>query len=219
MQSATRTAQTTPGRAANDASASTGAATVDASTTVVPCTCRNHAGSAGRLAARRARFASTSSRSSPLPRPRFMPPPSAPAHGPRLAPPSRVVTNARTRGGAGHDGTIQRSSSGARSAIDVVRRLDRQCERPGERGEVGRRRRPPRHRVAGPRMHERQPPRVQRLPAERRPRTAAVRGIADERMTDRLQMNADLVRAARLEPADDERRGPAVRDVGRRDAS
>ena len=59
------------------------------------------------------------------------------------------------------------------------------------------------------RMNESQPNRVQRLAVERRqcdrPTTPAIRRIADQWMTDRRKMNADLMRASRFQRALHER--------------
>ena len=64
------------------------------------------------------------------------------------------------------------------------------------------------HAQASPvdRMDEREPRGVQRLAGERNRPLPAVGGIADERMTERGEMHADLVRAAGLEPAAEQRR-------------
>lgn len=70
--------------------------------TAVPCTCTSHAGTAGRCAWTARRLAATRPESSPHLVPRLSVPCS-----PSLTPPSRVVTNARTRAGAGQSGSSQ----------------------------------------------------------------------------------------------------------------
>ena len=55
------------------------------------------------------------------------------------------------------------------------------------------------------RMREREPPRVQELALEAEVARDAVDGIAADRQADRLEMDADLVRPARLEPDVEER--------------
>ena len=55
-------------------------------------------------------------------------------------------------------------------------------------------------------MHQRQLRRVQRLPRERDRPAPSVRRIADQRMADRRQVHADLVRASGLQPAAQQRR-------------
>src|SRR5687767_10715832 len=105
-------------------------------------------------------------------------------------PPKRVVMRDRTRAGAGQSGTIQSLCM---------------FERREELAHVGWKRSLPLNFASGDRMHERELLRVKRLPVEREGlrarRAAPIDGIADERMTDRAQMNADLVRAPGLEPA------------------
>ena len=81
--------------------------------TSVPCTCAIQRGSAGRSARTTARLRATFAGSSPLRRPRLSDP-----YSPLLTPPSRVVTNARTRGGAGQSGTIHAARHHLRSACE-----------------------------------------------------------------------------------------------------
>src|SRR6266850_2951770 len=73
--------------------------------------------------------------------------------------------------------------------------------------EVPRQRRAPGHLLAARGMAEAQFGSVQGLAgkAEAVARAAAVDGVADQRVADVLEMHADLVRAAGLEPAFDER--------------
>ena len=101
-QSATRIAHTVPAFRATAASASDTATGTSASITRLPCTCFSHTGSPGRSARRALRFAATAAGSSAVRRPRLKL-----AYGPLLAPPVRVVTNARTLEDAGQSGTIQ----------------------------------------------------------------------------------------------------------------
>src|SRR3569833_3431193 len=79
-----------------------------AATTVVPCTWRSHKGSVGnrRASCRRRRFSSTCSGSSPTWVARL-----SEVYNPLLAPPRRVVVQARTVNGAGHSGTSQPSGA------------------------------------------------------------------------------------------------------------
>src|SRR6185312_2232866 len=91
--------------------------------------------------------------------------------------------------------------------VSAIRAL---LQRPLQRHEIVRWLGLPAHLRAGHRMIEREPPRVQRLAPHRRQAgnvaRAAVCGIADDRMADRGEVDADLVRAAGLQRALDERR-------------
>src|SRR4051794_27393111 len=72
-----------------------------------------------------------------------------------------------------------------------------------------RQRRVPAHLALAVRMHEAETLRVQRLPVKRRqraPRASSIHRIADERVTDRCEVHAYLVRASGFETALEERR-------------
>src|SRR5258706_11866891 len=107
-----------------------------------------------------------------------------------MSPSARVVTNARTRGGAGHSGKM--TSGATTQALE-------------QRRHVGRKRRAPLHALPAARMHELQLRCVQRLARKGKPvtRAAPVHRLADERMADVLEMNANLGGAAGLGPAFD----------------
>ena len=117
----------------------------------------------------------------------------------------------------GRGGTVQcRRTSRARSAAERALGLVRagppfpylrwtgpplpppRCERRGEVVRQRRARRRPRAPVTG--MREREPRGVQELAREPVAARRAVLGVAGDRMPDRQQVRADLVRAARLEP-------------------
>ena len=113
MQSATITTATTPGVVVNAASASGGAVTSSARTTLGPWTCFSQRGSDGSNARNRARFSRTASGASPASSPTFMPPVPAGGtpQGPVETPPARVVISARTRPLTGQPGRIQPGSA------------------------------------------------------------------------------------------------------------
>ena len=81
--------------------------------------------------------------------------------------------------------------------------------------EVGRDRRLEIHSLAGARMREAEPPRVQHLPGK--PAALAIDFIAEQRMAEVLEMDANLVRAAGVQRAFDERPVRQVRQA--RDSS
>src|SRR5439155_572763 len=84
--------------------------------------------------------------------------------------------------------------------------------------EVARQRRAPDHQLPVTRMPQRQLGRVQRLAREGKAmaRAATVHHVADQRVTDMLEVNADLVRAPRFQPAFDQRRAAeALQDAKR----
>src|SRR3569832_1141361 len=118
-----------------------------ASATVVQCTWRSHKGSVGnrRASCRRRRFSSTCSGSSPSRVARL-----SVVYGPLLAPPRRVVVQARTVSGAGHSGTSQPSGAASTSVSGIVTQYLQY------RLHVVRRRRLPLHGLAGFRMAQTQ---------------------------------------------------------------
>src|SRR5262245_52382833 len=79
------------------------------------------------------------------------------------------------------------------------------AERREQSLEIGRQRRVPTACETGKRMHERKARRVQRLPRERDGAFAAVRRVADQRVAERSEVNANLMRAPGLEPAAEQR--------------
>src|SRR6185503_2633513 len=129
----------------------------------VPCTCFSQTGAEGRRRPSLARAVSL-----------------------LASPISRVVTNARTPGGAGQSG--ERISGRAGTAKEIQ-----------QAAEILGQRRFPLPRPAGARMHEFEAGGVQRLALEPfqnlRFRSPAVDRVAHQRMADRLEVNADLVGA------------------------
>ena len=111
-----------------------------------------------------------------------------PRPGPAMSPIERVVISARTRAGAGQSGLI------------ILQLLEQSLH-------VGGQRRLPGHGLAALRMHQGKLRRMQGLAWKRQAvaRAAPIDGVADQRMADVLEMHADLVRAAGLQPAFDER--------------
>ena len=123
--------------------------------------------------------------------------------------------HAGRRGPVGHDPVearggdpLRERSGGRRGHADDGRR----AKRVEQRGEIRRQRRMPLARPAGDRVDEPEARGVQRLPRERDGAALSVRGIADERMAERGEMHADLMRAARLEPAREQRRDAEALD-------
>src|SRR3569832_1471340 len=174
-----------------------------ASTTVVPCTWRSHKGSVGnrRASCRRRRFSSTCSGSSPTWVARL-----SEVYGPLLAPPRRVVVQARTVSGAGHSGTSQPSGAASTSVSGIVTQYLQY------RLHVVRRRRLPLHGLAGFRMAQTQHAGMQGLTLKcmqrfaqaiaatrRQTQSAPVRGVAQQRVMDVGHVHADLMRAPRFQ--------------------
>src|SRR6185436_624914 len=110
---------------------------------------------------------------------------SRPSEPLRMSPSARVVTNARTRGGAGHSGTI--------TSPAMTQMLQ-------QRSHVGGKRRAPLHPLAGSWVNELELRGMQRLARKggRMARAAPVDRVADQRVADELEMNANLVGAAGL---------------------
>src|SRR5713101_7897012 len=126
------------------------------------------------------------------------------AKGPVLTPPLRVVMSTRTFAGAGQSGTIQSRDGSSISQY------------PQQMRDVRGRRRLPCQRFAGPRMNEGERGGVQRLAGKiQRLRgqgaasiVEAIHRIADQRMSDRMQVHANLMRAAGFKAAAQQRPGP-----------
>src|SRR5207237_3053080 len=103
---------------------------------------------------------------------------------------------------------IQSSLAAARREASVtsgIRRRPALAKRGEQRAEIGGQWSFPLHRRPRQRMHEPKTPRVKRLTTECDRVLAPVRGVADERMTQRRQMNAYLVRAPGFQSAREER--------------
>src|SRR5438552_13178621 len=122
--------------------------------------------------------------------------------------PWRVVEKACTFVGAGQSGTIQSTYAlASREAIPVSTTCTGfpRAEHAQQVGKIARQRRFPVHRFLRHGMRKSKPPSVQRLTRECDVGTSAIRRVADQRMVQRREMDANLVSAAGFEPTDKQR--------------